>query len=291
MTRYGLVGTGHWAATTHAPALADRSDGALVGVWGRTPAAAQDLADRHGARAMDSPAELFEACDVVTFAVPPHVQAPLAVEAAAAGCHLLLEKPVALDPTAADEVADAVADHGVASVVFFTARFQPEVAAWLDATVEQGPWLGGRTTWFGANSQPDSPYRDSAWRLRAGALWDVGPHALAFLLPLLGPVGDVAATPGPGDLVNVALHHASGAGSAMALGLTMPPAAVRVETDVYGPSGWSSMPPMAGDPVPALGRALDQLVASAADGTPHPCDAAFGRDVVHVLDRVEATLG
>ncbi|WP_410095188.1 Gfo/Idh/MocA family oxidoreductase [Streptomyces sp. wa22] len=38
---------------------------------------------------------LLAASDAVAFAVPPDVQAPLAVRAAEAGCHLLLDKPVA----------------------------------------------------------------------------------------------------------------------------------------------------------------------------------------------------
>lgn len=289
--RYGLVGTGHWASTVHAPALAARRDGAFVGVWGRTPDRAAALAEAHGARAFGTPAELFAAVDVVAFAVPPDVQAPLAVEAARAGCHLVLEKPVALDLGAAGAVVDAARAAGVRSVVFFTARYVPEVAAWLDGAAAAGPWLGARATWFGANQAADSPYRDSAWRNERGGLWDVGPHALAGLLPLLGPVEDVVAARGPGDVVHLVCRHEGGTTSTVSLGLTLPPAAARVETAVYGPAGWSVMPDVRPDALAALGTAVDELQDCVREGRDHPCDVGFGREVVAVLARAEAALG
>ena len=123
--RFGLVGTGHWARVTHAPAIAATAGAELVAVWGRRPEAVRPLADEHGARAYEDFDALLDAVDAVAFSVPPDVQAPLATRAARAGKHLLLEKPIALARHDADELADAVAAAGVASVVFFTSRFQP----------------------------------------------------------------------------------------------------------------------------------------------------------------------
>lgn len=289
--RYGLVGTGHWASTVHAPALAARTDGTFVGLWGRTPERAGALAAQHGIEAFATPAVLFAAVDVVAFAVPPDVQAPLAVEAARAGCHLVLEKPVALDPDAADAVVTATRDAGMRSVVFFTARYVPEVAAWIDAATTSGPWLGARATWFGANQTADSPYRDSAWRNERGGLWDVGPHALAKILPALGPVEDVMATAGPGDVVHLVCRHRGGASSTISVGLTLPPAAARVDAALYGDAGWSVMPDVVPDAPTAMGTAIDELGACVRDERDHACDAAFGRDVVVVLARAESALG
>ncbi|MEK8169577.1 hypothetical protein NKH77_06515 [Streptomyces sp. M19] len=47
--RFGLLGTGHWAAATQGAALAAHPDAELVGVWGRDPAKAAALAGRLGA--------------------------------------------------------------------------------------------------------------------------------------------------------------------------------------------------------------------------------------------------
>ena len=47
-TRFGLLGTGHWADTVHAAPLAAHPEVELVGVWGRDPAKAAAVAERHG---------------------------------------------------------------------------------------------------------------------------------------------------------------------------------------------------------------------------------------------------
>src|SRR5215212_9451110 len=124
--RFGVVGTGYWAREVHAAGLASHPDVELVGVWGRDPAKAAALADALGAGAFADYDALLEAVDAVTFSVPPQVQAELAVRAAAAGRHLLLEKPVAIGTAGADRVVEAVESAGVASLVFFTERYVPE---------------------------------------------------------------------------------------------------------------------------------------------------------------------
>ena len=49
--RFGLVGTGHWARITHAPALASTEGIDFAAVWGRTPDAAAALAAEHAGHA------------------------------------------------------------------------------------------------------------------------------------------------------------------------------------------------------------------------------------------------
>src|SRR4051812_42105678 len=116
--RFGLVGTGPWATMTHGPGLAAASGVDLVGVWGRSPDSARSLAERLGTAPYDTYEGLLTDVDAVAFAVPPTAQAELALTAARAGKHLLLDKPVALDVGAAHRLRDAAADAGVASVVF-----------------------------------------------------------------------------------------------------------------------------------------------------------------------------
>ena len=111
--RFGLIGTGYWANSVHAPALATTPGARLASVWGRNAAAAAPLAAAHGATAYDDLDEFLASVDAVSFAVPPHVQAPLAIRAAEAGKHLLLEKPVALSVADADAVVTAVEKAGV----------------------------------------------------------------------------------------------------------------------------------------------------------------------------------
>src|SRR5690348_7189167 len=97
----GLVGAGPWAATMHGPVLAAGPQTRLSAVWARRPDAAAELAARLGTHAAGSFEELLDRCEAVAFAVPPDVQSTLAPRAARAGKALLLEKPLALDLSAA----------------------------------------------------------------------------------------------------------------------------------------------------------------------------------------------
>ena len=201
--RFGVLGTGYWAQETHAARLAASADAELAGIWGRDPAKTGAAAARFGVAGHTDLDRLLAEVDAVAIAVPPDVQAELAVRAAAAGRHLLLDKPLALSLDAADRVADAVAAAAVASLVFFTLRFQPELAAWVEEAERAGDWQGGDGAWLGSVfTDPDSPFAGSPWRRAKGALWDLGPHVLSLALPVLGPVERVTAAPGHGDTVH-----------------------------------------------------------------------------------------
>jgi predicted dehydrogenase len=83
--RFGLIGTGYWAATVHAPGIVSHPETELAGVWGRDPAKSDGLAAQFGARPFSDVDELIAAVDAVAFSVPPDVQAELAVRAGSAG--------------------------------------------------------------------------------------------------------------------------------------------------------------------------------------------------------------
>ena len=288
--RFGVVGTGYWAQEAHATALAGSDAADLVGIWGRDPAKTQAAADRFGVAGFTDLDGLLAEVDAVAVAVPPDVQAELAVRAAAAGRHLLLDKPLALSLEAADRVAGAVADAGVASLVFFTLRFLPEVAAWMEGAAA-GDWDGGDGAWLGTALEPGSPFAGSPWRRRKGALWDLGPHMLALAIPTLGPVERVAAGTGRGDTVHLVLGHRGGASSTLTLSQTVPPAAEGIELRLYGPAGRSAVPPFELAHLVALDEAIRQLTAMVAAGTTtHPCDVRLGRDTVAVLAAAEQYL-
>lgn len=290
--RMGLVGTGYWAAEVHAAGVAAVEEVELVGVWGRDPAATAAVAQRYGLRAHDDPASLFADVDAVTFAVPPSVQAPLAVQAARAGCHLLLEKPTALTVAEADAVVEAAEASGVSTTVFVTLRHKAPVQAWLADLAEQGGWTGASTHVVGSIYTEGSPFGSSPWRREHGALWDVGPHALSLLLPVLGAVTGVTAARGPGDTVHLSLRHGDDASSVATLSLTVPEAASTLRFDVYGEQGWAEVPREHGDveAVQALSAAVRSLLTAAGGGPAHPCDARFGADVVRVLAAAQGQL-
>jgi predicted dehydrogenase len=293
--RFGLAGTGYWARVTHAPALASAPGIALTAVWGRDRAAAQALAAEHGATAPPDYDAFLDCVDAVAFAVPPPVQASLALRAAQAGRHLLLEKPVALSAEAAGQLVAAAEQARVASVVFFTWRFDREIRAWLAdqqarAGWQGGGWSGGAAVWLGTSLQPGSPF-NTPWRQEKGALWDLGPHLAGMLWACLGPVTSVTAVAGAGDLVHLVLGHAGGASSTATMTQGAPEAAAGSSLFVWGGAGRSVMPAAPADSRQALRVAAAELAAAAAAGqVHHPCDVRFGRDVVDVLARAQAQL-
>src|SRR5262249_17323367 len=140
---------------------------------------------------------------------------------------------------------------GVASVVFFTCRFQPDARAWLEDLATAGGWQGASAIWLGSAYADSSPF-NTAWRREKGGLWDLGPHAVSLLWAILGPVKSVTADAGRGDLTHLVLHHQGGATSTVTVTLGAPGAADGFELHVWGERGRSAMPPLAADPVTAL---------------------------------------
>jgi predicted dehydrogenase len=321
--RFGLLGTGYWALHAHGAALRASPEAVLEGVWGRDPAKTADIARQLGAKSYDDLGELFTAVDAVALALPPDVQSELAVRAARAGCHLLLEKPLALDVAGAAAVAKAVDEAGVASVVFFTQRFNPASESWVAKAAEAGPWHSAHLVHYANIIEPGNPFGSSPWRRERGALWDIGPHALAAILPLMGKVTSVAARRGPAgsDTVHLVLEHgraqvgslpsspvAFGAvpgspvhvggandgpvsASTVSLSLTMPSVATGTRLALYGNAGVWERPQAAFEVSEAMLVAISELAAMASSGARrHRCDVHFGLEVVSVLAAAEQAL-
>lgn len=289
--RFGLVGTGPWAHIAHGPGLVAAPEVDLVGVWGRSPDKARRLSDELGVPAFDDLDRLLDAVDAVAFAVPPDVQAELARRAAQAGKHLLLDKPVALSSSAARDLATEAAAHKVTSLVLFTDRFLTAGANWL-AAVSGQPWLGASLVWLGALEAPDSPYRQSEWRRDRGALWDIGPHALSTVTGALGPVVDIRAVGGQGDVVHLVTSHDSGASATSTMSLFAPEAAAGRHVMLWGSPGVSTMPQREGEgAASAVARAAGELTRSAESGQSHPAGLELGVRVVELLEEADRQLG
>ena len=289
--RFGLVGTGHWARITHAPALAATDGIQFTAVWGRNAGAARELADRYHATAYDNISGLVANVDAVAFAVPPGVQAPIAVRAARAGRHLLLEKPIAISAADADALVDAVGQANVASVVFFTARFQADVRAWLSEVTAAGGWAGGCAVWLGSALRAGNPF-NTPWRRDKGGLWDLAPHLISLLWASLGPVRSVTARAGRADVTHLILRHEPGATSTVTVTLNAPQSAELADLFLWGEAGRSAAPVETGQPVTPLRTALTELAVNARSGqTAHPCDVHFGREVGRVLADAQHQIG
>ncbi len=254
-----LVGTGFWAESVHAPSLAASRDVRFVGVWGRNREASESIARKYGVTAFDSFERLLDAVDIVDFAVPPVVQKPLALAAASVGRHLLLEKPIGLDLADAKELGAGMEAAGVASVVFVTRMFDPMRVAWA-ATLSGGNWSSAHAELWSGALVPGGPYDNSIWRRQAGALWDLGPHVISQVVPILGKVTGVAVSShDPGGFTEIALWHAGGGSTTARLTLHALPADKRDSIEFTGIGGTTRSPSTPIDPVASHSRAIAVL--------------------------------
>jgi predicted dehydrogenase len=291
--RVGLVGGGHWARTVHAPVIAAHPHVTFAGVWARRPESAQEVAKEHGTSTYGSVAGLVEDVDVVAFAVPPAAQARYALDAAAAGRHLICEKPLAETLDDARALAEAVERAGVVSSVVLTLRHDPGVLAWLAGfptepagvdTVASARWLSG--------SLLGGPYATSAWRAEPanGALLDLGPHVVDLLDAAIGPVVTVDwAHRSDPDLWRFGLTHAGGAHSTTMLSLRTPEDPSEIEFATFGGVGTHRFAGRA-DGRTGYAHLLDELVAAVEGTGPRPAtDVARGLRLQELVTEIRRT--
>jgi predicted dehydrogenase len=290
LPRFGLIGTGVWAKMIYAPVAARSTAVQFTSVHGRNFDAAAELAAAYGAMPYSDLYAFLDSVDIVGVCLPPDVQARFALKAAAAGKHLILEKPLSLDPGESTAIADALESQELRSAVFFTRLFLPEVAAWVRQV---------RTaTWFYAHSHnfsrllldPSNPFNGTPWRHEVGSLWDAGPHAVALLQSSLGDVAEVVAARGVGDLVTMTLTHRSGAISTISNSYNTPQG-FPGEIVLFGESGRETPPALKGKEgqSEAFDIALRMIAVPGASADTMP-DARFGSKVTGVLAAAERSV-
>lgn len=289
--RFGVAGTAYWAREVHIPGLMTRPDVELVGVWGRDGDAARSIAGSRNLRAFRSFDEMLAHVDAVTFAVAPQAQPALATSAARAGKHLLLEKPIALSSANAVPLVDAISSRGLASIVFFMRRFVPSIESAIQIGATEC-WHRASVCVHSAALTSATPFANSPWRHEAGAeLWDIGPHVLSILRPMLGPVIRVDACRRTGPSTALATSHASGANADISLTLRASPDDARIEYRFHGRDGAFTLPEPPIDRPAALANAAGALVNAIHDPKDaNPLDAAFGLEVVRVLEAAERSM-
>lgn len=284
LLRVGLVGAGPWARQVHAPALAAHPGIAFAGVWTRRPT---DLAAAHGVEAFATFEALLAEVDAVALAVPPAVQGPLAVAAAEAGRHLILDKPLADSLPAAERAAAAAA--GVVSTTMFTFRFHPPVQEFLAGFAGPADAATTASARYLSGSALGGRYAGSAWRRERGALLDVGPHVVDLLDAALGEIVAVEwAHLGEPDLWRIGLRHVGGATSTLVLSRGIPIDPSVLEVTAYGSVGRHRLTSRPDDPTAGYGVLLDGFLADIATGrTDGPYSAARSLHVQRVLAEVE----
>jgi predicted dehydrogenase len=227
MIGIGIVGLG-MATQPHMLAIRDlRAAGLarLVGGFAPGDARRQAFASRWDAPVFGSLDALLAApgLDLVLVLTPPGAHLPVARAAAAAGKHLLVEKP--LERTAAEGAAlvQAAREAGVVLGVVFQHRFRPAALRLKQAVAagELGMLLSCSASirWWRDAAYFAQPGRGMRARDGGGVLLTQAIHTLDLLLHIAGPlarVGALARTSGlraidTEDMAAAALHFANGA--------------------------------------------------------------------------------
>jgi predicted dehydrogenase len=195
--RWGVLAPGA-IARDWVSALHSHTDQRVAAVASRSLDKAQAFAAEFEiARAYGSYEELVgdPAVDAVYIAAPHSEHRRLALLAIAAGKHVLVEKPLALNPAEAGDIVAAARAAGVFAMEAMWSRFLPQttVVAQLLADGELGDVLTV-TADFGATFPFDPTSRAFDPALGGGALLDIGVYPAWFAHFVLGAPDTVTAT-------------------------------------------------------------------------------------------------
>ncbi len=195
--RFGIVGCG-MIAGFHAKALADTKSGQLIGCVGRAFEGAQQFSEKHGCRAFGSLDEMLAdpQIDAISICSPSGAHLDPALAAAAAGKHVVVEKPLEITTQRCDQIIAATDRAGVKLGVTFQSRFH-RASQLFKAAMEAGRF--GTVTmgdayvkWFRTQQYYDSGAWRGTWALDGGgALMNQAIHSIDLLLWLMGDVEEI----------------------------------------------------------------------------------------------------
>ena len=134
--RVGVIGTGNMGRN-HLRVLATMPAFELVCLYDANSEEASRQAQAYGIAACDSPEQLFSMVDAVHVVSPSYLHAEHASKAAEAGCHLLVEKPIALNLTDADAIIQAAERNGVVLCVGHVERYNPAIITLADIVSQE----------------------------------------------------------------------------------------------------------------------------------------------------------
>lgn len=193
MRQLGAAVIGLGVGRTHVQAYASLEESRLVAVCDRNRERLEPIARQYGARAYSTVEELLTdpEVEVVSICTPHPSHAPLTIEVARAGRHVIVEKPMALDPADADRMILAARENGVKLGSIFQRRFWP-ASRQMRAAIDQGKLgrvIGGELLL--SKPRSEEYYAQDPWRGHwdtegGGVLVNTGIHGLDLFQWFLG---------------------------------------------------------------------------------------------------------
>jgi predicted dehydrogenase len=197
--RAAIIGLGRWGQAL-VRSVQGSGDIRFVAGHTRTRASAETFCRDHGVRLVNSYADILAdpEIDAVVLATPHSQHAEQVMQAAAAGKHIHVEKPLTLDRPSAEAAVQAAGRAGVVLAVGFCRRFHPSVVE-IRQRLKDGrlgnvlSMVAQHTTSTGQFIPADN-WRASAAEAPGGAITAVGVHSIDHMIEFAGRVRDVLCT-------------------------------------------------------------------------------------------------
>jgi len=312
-----VLGCGQWGRNL-VRTFAER--GALAAVVDPDITVAEALAHQHGVDHRDLDDVLADpAIHAVVIAAPARQHAELALRVIAAGKHVYVEKPLALDVADAEAVVAAADEAGVVLMVGHLLQYHPAFLT-LQRLVDEGSL--GRLRYLYSNR-----LNLGRFRREENILWSFAPHDLSMLLALAGEepdevsaVGSTFLSSGVPDVTTTHLSFPGGprahvfvswlhpfkeqrlvvvGSEAMAVFDDLQPWESKLTVFEHGVE-WDGLTPVPvradGNPIPLdvaepLGLECEHFLECVRTGATPRTDGREGLRVLRVLDAAQRSLG
>ncbi len=221
---FGMIGCGV-VADYQIGAVNDTEGAELAAVYSRSESRARQTGEKYGAPWYTDYQEVLRHpdVDVVCICTPSGVRIPIVTDAAAAGKHLIVEKPLDVTVEKMDRIIEAAKEAGVKLMGIFQLRYGEAVNRVREAVQEGklGTLVLGDAyiKWYRPQEYYDADDWRGDWALEGGgALMTQGSHTVDLLQWIMGPVKRVYARMGTlthtidvEDTVVATLEYESGA--------------------------------------------------------------------------------
>ena len=212
--RWGIMGAAG-IAESFVAGVQKHTKQQIVAVASRTPGKAQDFAQRFGLESHDNYEDLLARTDIDVVYIPtlPSQHRDHALQAIAAGKHVLVEKPVTLDPEEAKEIFTAAKAKGVLVMEAMWTRYLPQYDS-IRQLLEAGTL--GEIEIVNVSMCQANLEIPRLWKKNHGdPLFDMGIYPVSFAQTFLGNPVKITAQgvlnkDGIDEEVSAQLHYANG---------------------------------------------------------------------------------
>jgi predicted dehydrogenase len=221
--RAAIVGLGRWGRSQVNAIQGKSSDITFVAAHTRTPGSAEAFCKEKGIPLRGNYAEILADpnIDAVVLATPHSQHGEQVMQAAAAGKHIHVQKPLTLDLPSARAAVEAAKKAGVVLAVGFNRRFHPSVVEirkrLADGRLGKVMAMTAQHTTSTGQFIPAGNWRARPDEAPGGAITAVGVHSIDHMIEFGGRIRDVLCTtgryiPGPSDdTSSIMLRFESGA--------------------------------------------------------------------------------